>query len=46
MSAKTEYVSPEADVIRFTDADIITASDEAGHNTTSSAENDTRLPAI
>ncbi|MBQ6971485.1 MAG: hypothetical protein IJP86_03925 [Synergistaceae bacterium] len=46
MSAKTEYVSPDAYVIRFTDADIITASDGAGHTTTSSAENDTRLPAI
>lgn len=46
MNAKKDYTAPEAEVIRFTDADIITASDEAGHTTTGSSVEDTRLPRI
>ena len=48
MNAKKGYLAPEAEVILFTDADVITASDEAGHTTTSpsSEEEDTRLPMI
>ena len=47
MTAKKGYLAPEAEVIRFTDADIITASDGAGHNTTTgSSVEDTRLPRI
>ena len=48
MNAKKGYLAPEAEVIRFTDADIITASDGAGHTTASpsSEEEDTRLPMI
>ena len=48
MNAKKGYLAPEAEVILFTDADVITASDGAGHTTTSlsSYEEDTRLPMI
>lgn len=44
MRANEEYISPEAEVMYFADADVITASDEAGH--TEESTEDTRLPTI
>ncbi len=46
MSAKKEYTAPEAEVIIFTDSDVITASDAAGHTTTDTSSEDTRLPKM